>query len=294
MQGPLERPSYSEPSRYWDGVLGATLDARPIEPWRAYMRNVYVGLMRRWMPSSRSGPSLKTDLFEEAVTDHELLSELGPGSVGLDCSPAIAANAHRRLEASGRGLRFVVGDVRHIPLRGEVVARILAGSSLDHFPDKGDIEVSLRELARVLAPGGTLVLTLDNPHNPVVWLRNRLPITWLHRAHLVPYYIGATYSLAEGRSHLEALGFIVTDIVAVAHAPRAPAIVLAALAGRLRWPRVSGWLGRVLTAFESLERWPTRYRTGYYLAFRAEKRTEPSSGPGRPADRSTTPAAETR
>ena len=93
----LDGSSSAESSRYWDGVLGATLDARPIEPWRAYMQHVYVGLMRRWLTSSLPGPSLKTDLFEEAVTDHELLSKLGPGSVGLDCSPAIAAKAHDRL-----------------------------------------------------------------------------------------------------------------------------------------------------------------------------------------------------
>ena len=289
MDPALEGSSNAESSRYWDGVLGATLGARPIEPWRAYMRHVYVGLMRRWLASSIPGPSLKTDLFEEAVTDHELLSELGPGSLGLDCSPAIAAKAHDRLRGSGRGLRFIVGDLRQIPLRGGVIARILAGSSLDHFSDKRDIEVSLRELARVLVPGGTLVLTLDNPHNPIVWLRNHLPIAWLTRARLVPYYVGATYSLAEGRSHLEAIGFVVTDVVAVAHAPRAPAILLAALAGRLRSPRVSRWLGHALSVFESLERWPTRYRTGYYLAFRAEKRVELVPGSGRPTghDRST-------
>lgn len=271
MASRLDRPAGAAPGGYWDGVLSATLEARPIEAWRAYMRDVYARLMREWLTSSRSGPGLKTDLFEEAVTDHELMSELGSGSVGLDCSPAIAGRAHDRLRAHARAL-CVVGDVRHIPLRAGAVARILAGSSLDHFPDKQDIAVSLRELARVLGPGGTLVLTLDNPHNPVVWLRNHLPIAWLNRSGLVPYYVGATYGLAEGRRQLEAVGLVVTDVAAVAHAPRAPAIAIAALAGRLRSRRVAVWLLRALGMFETLGRWPTRYRTGYYLAFRAEKR----------------------
>jgi SAM-dependent methyltransferase len=270
MASRLHHPE-ATPSRYWDSVLDATLEARPIEAWRAYMRGVYVRLIRRWLTSARAGPGLKTDLFEEAVTDHELMSELGAGSVGLDCSPAIAAKARDRLHADARGLSVVVADLRHIPLRAGAVARILAGSSLDHFPDKPDIEVSLRELARVLVPGGTLVLTLDNPHNPIVWLRNRLPIAWLNRSGLVPYYVGATYGLAEGRRHLEALGLVVTDVAAVAHAPRAPAIAIAALASRLGSRGLADRLARTLAMFEALGRWPTRYRTGYYLAFRAEK-----------------------
>jgi len=253
-------------------VLAVTLEAAPIEPWRVYMQRVYATLMRRWLPSPSTGPGLKTDLFEEATTSHELLSEMGAGSVGLDCSPAIVMAARGRLDPAGGRYRFVVGDLRQIPLRPGSVSRILTGSSLDHFPDKGDIAVSLRELTRVLAPGGTLVMTLDNPHNPLVWLRNHLPFAWLNRIGLVPYYVGETYGLAEGRARLEALGLTITAVTAVAHVPRAPAIWLAALAGRLRWAPLSGWVGRLLWAFESLQRWPTRYRTGYYLAFRAEKR----------------------
>ena len=55
---------------------------------------------------------------------------------------------------------------------------------------------------------------------------------------------------------------------------RAPAIWLVALGERLHAARDRFcWLGSVLDAFEVLlERWPTRYRTGYYLATgKAEK-----------------------
>jgi SAM-dependent methyltransferase len=215
---------------------------------------------------------MKTDLFEEAVSSHHLLDALGPGSIGLDCSAATVLAARERLrQAEGRHL-FVVADLRAIPLRAGAVGHILAGSSLDHFPDKADIAVSLAELARVLRVGGTLVVTFDNPHNPAVWLRNRLPFTWLNRLGVVPYYVGKTYGCREGRAQLESLGLAVTDVTAVAHTVRAPAIWLVALAERLNASRLQRLLGRALAASERLERWPTRYRTGYYLAFRAEKR----------------------
>src|SRR5207249_1267120 len=197
--------------------------------------------------------------------------------IGIDCSLATVLAARERLRRTGAHRVFVVADLRAIPLRAGAVGHILAGSSLDHFPDKTDIATSLSELARVLSPGGTLVVTFDNPHNLAVWLRNHLPFAWLNRLGVVPYYVGQTYGRAEGRARLEAAGFAVTDVTAVAHAVRAPAIWLTALAESCNAPRLERLLGRTLRAFERLERWPTRYRTGYYLAFRAEKRASPAA-----------------
>ena len=256
--------------RYWDQVVEEARRGTSLGAWRAYMRRVYQRLVRDWLPR-RSGRGLKTDLFEEAVTPHHLLPDLGPGSIGVDGSPAVVRAAQRRLAAAGGPYLLVVGDLRRLPLRSGSVMRILAGSSLDHFADKADIAVSLAELTRVLAPGGTLVVTFDNPHNPIVWLRNHLPFTWLNRLRLVPYYVGATYNRAEARAQLEALGLVVTHVTAVAHAPRAPAIWLVALVERLGWTLLGTPVARILNGFERLERCPTRYWTGYYLAFRAEK-----------------------
>jgi len=238
------------------------------------MQCVYARLIRMWLPPCAAGRGLKTDLFEEAITPYHLLTAIGPGSVGLDFAPATVAAARERLdrEEGRRGHLFVVADLRAIPLRAGTVARILAGSSLDHFETKVDIAKSLAELARVLSNDGVLVVTFDNPHNPVIWLRNRLPFSWLTRVGLVPYYVGQTYGRAEARAQLESLGFAVTNVTAVAHAVRAPSIWLVALAERLNAAPLRAFVARALNAFETLERWPTRYRTGYYLAFRAEKR----------------------
>jgi SAM-dependent methyltransferase len=238
------------------------------------MRGVYQRLLERWMPSAAGGRSLKTDLFEEALGAHHLLPALGAGAIGIDCSLAIVRAARDRLGPAGGGRHLVVGDLRHVPLRSGSVGRILAGSSLDHFASKTDIATGLAELARVLAPGGTLMVTFDNPHNPLIRLRNRLPFRWLHRLGLTPYYVGATYDRAEARSQLEGLGLSVTAEGAVAHAPRAPAIWLAGLAERRGWRWLSAALARGLPGFEVLERWPTRYWTGYYLAVVARKPPE--------------------
>jgi SAM-dependent methyltransferase len=276
--GPTRRPS-ELPPRYWDGVLQGTQQSAPLDAWRAYMRRVYARLVQVWSSPLDSGLALKTDLFEEAITSHHLLTMLGPSGVGLDASPAIVAAARERLrDVRGEPL-LVVGDVRRLPLRSGSITRILCGSSLDHFPDPGDIGRSLAELARVLTVDGVLVITFDNPENPVVWVRNRLPFPWLHRLGLAPYYVGATLGQTAARRCLESVGLAVTDVTAVAHVPRAPAIWVVALVERLGWTGIRRRLDRALDGFELLERGPWRYRTGYYVALRARK---PASFPALP------------
>jgi len=259
---------------YWDRVVMQTRCGRPLNAWRAYMRRVYLRLARAWLPDIDSDCSLKTDLFEEAVSPHHLLTDIGAGSVGIDNSFEVVRAARDRLAEEGRERLFLVGDLRKIPLRSGIIKNIFSGSSLDHFENGAEIAESLAELERILATGGTMVITFDNPHNPIVWLRNRLPFAWLNRLGLVPYYVGATCGRKEARERLEALGLKVVSMTAVAHAPRVGAIWLTAIAERMGWSGLEAMLGRVLDRFEIMEKWPTRYLTGYYLAIRAEKRVK--------------------
>src|SRR6266851_3054892 len=171
-----QHPAHGQVPAYWDGILQAFEEGASLDPWRAYMRRVYGRLVSVWLPTTDL--ALKTDLFEEAITDHHVLGELGPGNIGIDCSLAIADAARKRL---GGRYRVVVGDLRSLPFRARCLGRILAGSSLDHFAEKREIDIALAELIRVLEPGGVLVVTFDNPHNPAVWLRNRMPFWWLNR-----------------------------------------------------------------------------------------------------------------
>ncbi len=76
-------------------------------------------------------------------------------------------------ECNGWG-NAVVSDIRNSPFKTESFDQIISNSTLDHFTNKNDIIVSLKELRRMLKPEGVLIITLDNPSNPVVYLRNLL------------------------------------------------------------------------------------------------------------------------
>lgn len=254
----------------WDQVVETFQSSPKLDAWRGYMKEVYCRLTRRWFQTAPQGRRLKTDLFEEAICLQHPMAEFPVGSLGMDGSISAVATARRNLRASG-GHRLLVGDLRQSPIRPGALSSILSGSSLDHFEAEEDLASGLAEVSAGLEPGGILVLTLDNPQNPLIWLRNHLPYRFLHRLGLVPYFVGRTWSRGEAQRQLENLGLEVIAASAIAHTPRAPAIWLDALARRWGGDRLRSLLLRTYLAFECLESLPTRYITGYYVAIRARR-----------------------
>lgn len=258
---------------YWDAVASRGTGAAPGATWRAYMQGVYRELMARWFDGAPVGRCLKTDLFEEAVTPFHPFAGSDTALFGIDLSPQVVRAAARRLAVDGGTLAAVaVADLRGLPLADGAFARILSGSSLDHFRTTAELNAGLTELARVLRPGGCLIVTFDNPGNPLVRLRNLLPFALLSAVGLVPYFVGATYSRRQATAALTKLGLEVTHTDAVVHVPRAPAIWISTMATRRRGAQVAPWLLTALRWFDRrLSRSPTRYLTGYYVAIRAHK-----------------------
>ena len=117
-----------------------------------------------------------------------------------------------------------------------------------------------------------MFLSLDNPVNPFVRLRNSLPHPLLKAMKISPYYIGVTAGRRRAGKLLEEAGFAVEASASSVHSPRLPAIWLARLLRAIRPTNDRPWLVRALRGFEGLRRWPTRDLTGYYVAFRAVKR----------------------
>jgi SAM-dependent methyltransferase len=260
---------------YWDEIAEQFGTDRQSSTWRAYMQQRYTALCARWFANTPDGPTLKTDLFEEAVTPLHLFGTLGAQAVGTDISLSVVQAASARLSRErGPALQppaLAVSDLRALPYANDSFARMLSGSSLDHFARFEDIAVALTELARCLRPGGCLVVTFDNPHNPLVRLRNALPFSWLTRVGLVPYFVGATYTRSDALRTLTALGLDVTHVGSMGHVPRAPAIWASDFHAR-RSSAVSRWLLRCFTLCDQLlDGSAVQFRTGYYLAIRAVK-----------------------
>lgn len=228
-----------------------------------------VRLIEEWLPVRPLNHILKTDLFDEAVSGGicPMLTGRASAVVGIDVSGSVLREAAR----SCASLSCTGSDVRALPFRSGIFDAVVSLSTLDHFPGTGDVVDAVKELHRVLAPGGVLILTLDNLANPVIALRNSLPYRLTHAAGLVPYPVGRTFGPEAARALVEQAGFRVSDLTAVMHAPRVLAIPLMSAFGGKAKGRVDRLLLRSAMRFERLRGLKSRFRTGHFIAIRAEK-----------------------
>jgi SAM-dependent methyltransferase len=255
---------------YWDSVGSDWQRRQPHRLWRDFTDHQQIRLLTRWtrglIGGGRRPDLLKTDLFDEVASQGIVpwLLDSGAHVTGIDVAPAIVAEA----EARNPGMEAVVADVRSLPFAEASFDVVFSGSTLDHFESVADIQRSLGELRRVLRPGGTLILTLDNPANPLIWLRNGPLLRLLRRIGIVPYEVGATLGPRSLERAVQAAGFDVVEMTAVMHCPRAIAVALAGTLERLSRSWQEAFL-RHLQAWERLERWATRWLTGHYVAVHA-------------------------
>jgi SAM-dependent methyltransferase len=248
---------------------GDRFDFEGFQPlWRRHSDAVNRRLLEGWLPS-RSRAALKTDLFDEAVGTglYRDLHRRCERVIGIDVDPAavsVARNRHPEIEA-------MHADVCGLPFEAGEFDLVVSLSTLDHLQSFERVRVAIGELNRVLRPGGSLLLTLDNRANPVVAIRNALPLRWLRRLRLVPYPVGVACGPGRLGRLLAAGGFEIGERTAIMHAPRVAGVAGAAAVER--------WLGepgerrllRALDACEQLGRLPTRNLSGYFIAFRATK-----------------------
>jgi SAM-dependent methyltransferase len=238
--------------------------------WRVHSDAVNKELLARWLADSSAKTVLKTDLFDEALSDglYSMLASPARQVCGMDLSARIV-----RIAGSRHGdLQSIVANVGCLPFHDGTFDVIVSNSTLDHFKTQDEIVTSLRELHRVLRPSGSLLLTLDNPSNPVVALRQMLPFDVLNRLGVLPYYVGATVGPNHLRRILHQLRFEVTEMGAVLHCPRMPAVALCRLLAKHGTWRMQRRFLHLMMAFEGLSRWPTRLLTGHFVAVRAMKR----------------------
>ena len=254
--------------KYWREIAQGWRTREAETLWRRLNDCVIGGLLARWLNGRHFESSLKTDLFEESFSEGlcVALSEHSSQTVGIDLASLTAHSArirHPQIES-------LVADVRILPFADNAFELIVSPSTLDHFDHLDQLQIALSELARILRPGGEMVLTLDNLDNPIIRLRNGLPSKIVLGLRLTPYVAGQTCGRRQLHQMLEQAGFEVLELTSVLHVPRLPAVVLARLLERTK-PSTQQRLFRLAMRFEFLERTPLRFLTGYFLAARVRK-----------------------
>jgi SAM-dependent methyltransferase len=153
------------------------------------------------------------DRFADSVREVGLACDMGcgPGQVarylheqgvqicGVDLSPEMIVRA-RRLNS---GIDFQQGDMLALDVEDGAWASIAAFYSIIHIP-RGDVVRALRELRRVLRPGGRLLLTFhigDEVKHLEEWWGHKVSVDFLF------------FRSEEMASYLKSAGFEIEEII---------------------------------------------------------------------------------
>jgi ubiquinone/menaquinone biosynthesis C-methylase UbiE len=122
-----------------------------------------------------------------AVTPGSVVADVGTGTgflaeaaldagaqvIGIDNSDGMLAEVSNRF--TGRRFEARRGDTDALPIENGAVDAVVANMVLHHAPDP---QAAIREMARVLKPGGRLVITDADSHDHE-WLRTEQHDRWL-------------------------------------------------------------------------------------------------------------------
>lgn len=171
--------------RYFDREVADYLDAYS-EGHRSHVRRD-VFSERRELVLALTPPAAKRIIDIGAgpgVFTPRLLAR-GAACTVVDLSFEMVAAARRQVPRSSRA-SFMVGDIDRLPLATGAFDIALCVGVLQYLPS---IEVALAELARVVAPGGHVIVTFPNARSPLNGL-HRAAIAVARGAHAIGRHVG--------------------------------------------------------------------------------------------------------
>lgn len=216
-------------------------------------------LLSEQIPDLGRSVVFKTDLWDEVKNTRILQWAHGQGAkvCGVDVSEPTVRQARAAFPAGG--LRAAVADVRRLPFRDESFDAVYSMGTIEHFRDP---ETALREIHRVLKPGGRAVVGVPNRWDP--FLRPLLAAV-LQAFRLYGYGYERSFSRRALRRMLESAGFDVVAETAILFVPGW--LRMADLALHTWAPPLARLTAAALAPFVWLdEHVPAVRRHGYLLA----------------------------
>ena len=244
--------------RFWQKV-GATFPDLGGAASTAYYLENEKRLLSEHIPNLGRCAVLKTDLWDEVKNTRVLqwVRAQGASAFGVDISEPTVRQA--RAAFSDAALRAAVADVRRLPFRDESFDAVYSMGTIEHFPES---ETALREMHRVLRPGGRAVVGVPNRWDP--FLRPALSAL-LQRLRLYGYGYERSFSRRALRRMLQSAGFEVVAETAILFVPGW--LRMADLALHSYAPPLARVTAAVLKPFVWLDNHvPAVRRHGYLLA----------------------------
>lgn len=138
-------PTRGDIARTYDAIADS-FDKKREAPWPEV-----IAFVRPLPPSS-----LVLDLACGNGRHTHVVCNEGHRAIGLDASPRLLAIAERREPRAS----YVLGDLCNLLLRDMSVSAVIATASIHHLPSEHERLKAVREIARVLRPGGHALLSV--------------------------------------------------------------------------------------------------------------------------------------
>jgi SAM-dependent methyltransferase len=267
MAAPADTEPRAASAREWERVGARESASWYLDPLvAAQKRRAHQELVWQWTRGIEVRRFLKTDSFEEAHGDDWILFDLFPRACALGMDLALSTARRAQSRCPNGQARFLASDVRNLAIRPGSMDAIVSTSTLDHFDSRAEFECAIDQLAGALRPGGMLVITLDNPWNPLYGL-----FRWTSHRGWLPFRMGYTVALPGLTRCLENAGLEVTATGGLIHNPRMVSTVLFRALRLLLGHRADLPIRALLAAFAAMGSLPTRRFTACFVAACARK-----------------------
>jgi len=253
-----QRERWELVARSWPDLYGACTTQ--------YYRRCEIDLVKRHLGDVRGRTVLKLDLWNEAVNTRLLQWMEGEGArvFGIDLSAYTTGRAQRNFIGEARAGHFMQADIRSLPFVDASFDIVYTMGTIEHVRE---YELAIREVYRVLKPGGTALIGVPHKWDPFL----RPVLVWvLERLNRYPYSPERAFSAGELRAAVERNGLTVEHRTGLLFLPGI--VRLADLFLHVRGMQAERVMSAAARPFAYAERrWEWARRLGYLVAVVARK-----------------------
>ena len=244
----------------WDAVARSLPDLAGARSTTCYQR-CERALVEEAFGDPRGQHLLKLDLWNESVNTRLLqwLATRGARTVGIDLSAVTSARARANFDRDGLAGQFAQADIRALPFADASFDGVYTMGTIEHV---AEYELAIREVRRVLRPGGRAVIGVPYRWDPFL----RPLVAWtLQQLGRYPYSPERSFGGGELRRVVERNGLRVTARTGLMVLPGV--LRLADLALHVRHHPLERLTAACVAPFETIElRWPWTRRFAYLVA----------------------------
>lgn len=184
-------------------------------PSTQHYREMEISLFKTYFGNLQGKKLLKLDLWNEVNNTRILIwaAQQGAEIYGLDVSDYIVNSAKKNFEEHGLKANLIRSDVRNIKFPSNNFDFVYTMGTIEHIPD---YEKALKEIYRVLKPGGKAIIGSPNKWDPFLF---SILIQILIFFNKFPYAPEKCFSMKEFKKLIEKNNFEIIDDTSILFVP---------------------------------------------------------------------------